>query len=611
MPLVVPPVGTGSSCVVADYTNGSVTTCDDSRSFVCAVPFGFNCVESGANALNGHLYTKLAGTAFSFDVVALKDANSDGIADAVETQYAAERDKSVTVELVDGSGATACAARTAISPAVSQTLTFTKANQPTELGRKSSAAMTVTKAYPDLRCRVTDANQSPSIVSCSTDDFAVRPSAVTLVTTANAVPPSSTATPTIKAGATFTLQATTSVGTNYAGTLALDNTKLTAQTTAQDSSQVIGGVVGTLTPSTLIGNAAATNATYTEVGYLYLAAGAYRDDSYTAVDSAAGDCVTSTAANANLADTLSGGQYGCSIGNKTALSLGRFKPDHFTTAVTPFCASTTRFSYSGQPFTVTVTAMNAGGGTTKNYSGGFFAKQTTLSNAGLTPSNLTGNVTFASPTTPRSNGVSTDTGVTYTFNPVTTAPLTLTLRAVDSDSPVVSSQGFTEDTINIFSGRLQLQNAYGSEFLKLTIPAQIQYWNGTWQQNNADTCTNIPATAFSWNFPAGTASRPNNLAACKTRVVVTGTAPSPVVTLDAPGAGNAGWADLTLNLGSGSLAANSQCVAVGGAGPADIGINMPWLQFNWTGVTGNPKARATFGTFGKNTNPLIYRRENY
>lgn len=350
--------GTASACAASDYTTG--TTCDASRSFLCAVPFGFNCVESGASALTGRLYTKLAGTAFAFDVVALKDANSDGTADAVETLYASDVDKSVTVELVDGSGATACASRTAISPAVSQSLVFSKVNQPTELGRKSTALMTVTKAYADLRCRVTDASQSPSIVSCSTDDFAVRPSSITLTTAASAVAPSSTSTPIVKAGAGFTLQASTSAGSNYAGTLTLDTAtappaavKLTAQTTSQDASQASGGVVGTLGPATLTANVfplPTNNASYSEVGFLYLAPGAYRDETFTSVDQPAGctatstcDCVTDTTSNNNLSDSLVGvtGRYGCHIGN-TAVSLGRFVPDHFDTLATGTlaCAAT-------------------------------------------------------------------------------------------------------------------------------------------------------------------------------------------------------------------------------------------------------------------------------
>jgi MSHA biogenesis protein MshQ len=335
----------GASCVVSDYTTG--TTCDASRNFLC-LAFGFNCVESGAAALTGDLFTKLAGTPFAFNVVALKDADNNGTADGVETSYASDANKSVTVELVDGSGATACASRSVLSPAVTQTLVFTKLNQPMELGTKSTANMTVTKAYPDLRCRVTDASQTPSLVACSTDNFSVRPSAVTLVTAASAAAPSSTATPTVKAGVNFSLQATTSTGTNYAGTLTLDTAvappaavKMTAQTTSQDTSQASGGVVGTLSPATLVGNAAAINATYSEVGYLYLAPGAYRDDTYTAVDSGTGDCIVGS-----YADTLpalpAAQQYGCSVANKSSVALGRFIPDHFDTTATGTlaCAAT-------------------------------------------------------------------------------------------------------------------------------------------------------------------------------------------------------------------------------------------------------------------------------
>jgi len=35
-----------------------------------------------------------------------------------------------------------------------------------------------------------------------------------------------------------------------------------------------------------------------------------------------------------------------------------------------------------------------------------------------------------------------------------------------------------------------------------------------------------------------------------------------------------------------------------------------WLQFNWTGALGNPKARATFGVY-RNANEFIYMRESY
>ena len=134
--------------------------------------FAFNCVASGASELGGHLYTKLVDTAFSFDVVALKDTDGNGAADAVETNYVlGSGTKNVTLELVDTSTAAACAAYPALSPAVSQSVTFS----PSDQGRKASGNFAVGKAYRSLGCRVTDANRSPSLVACSTDTFAVRP----------------------------------------------------------------------------------------------------------------------------------------------------------------------------------------------------------------------------------------------------------------------------------------------------------------------------------------------------------------------------------------------------------------------------------------------------
>ena len=69
----------------------------------------------------------------------------------------------LTVELVNGSGSTACASRTAISPAVSQTLTFAQSAQATEQGRKS-IALTVNRAYPDVRCRVKTQDEATRVI---------------------------------------------------------------------------------------------------------------------------------------------------------------------------------------------------------------------------------------------------------------------------------------------------------------------------------------------------------------------------------------------------------------------------------------------------------------
>jgi MSHA biogenesis protein MshQ len=163
----------------------------------------------------------------------------------------------------------------------------------------------------------------------------------------------------------------------------------------------------------------------------------------------------------------------------------------------------------------------------------------------------------------------------------------------------------TAGAANIRSGRARLSNAYGSELLDLPLDLRLQFWVGAalgWQSNATDTCTAIQASDFAFAF----AGAGNNLSACETAMTIGGAAPNYTATLTRPGAGNAGWSDVTLNLGA--AAAGNRCTAVGAAGPAATTANAPWLQFNWAGAVGNPTARATFGRY---KTPLIYRRENY
>ena len=111
--------------------------------------------------------------------------------------------------------------------------------------------------------------------------------------------------------------------------------------------------------------------------------------------------------------------------------------------------------------------------------------------------------------------------------------MTLALRAIDEDN--VSSAGHTEEPAEIRSGRVRIQNAYGSELAALAVPMRAEYYVDTtitapatnpsvigWITNSADTCTTIPATGL---------SLANNVA------------PSPVTppTLKNVGSGNGRW----------------------------------------------------------------------
>jgi hypothetical protein len=460
---------------------------------------------------------------------------------------------------------------------------------------------TVVKAYPDARIKVVcDATNCPpsGITACSADNFAVRPGAITLSSsTAMATPPSATATPTLVAGVGFIIKGTTSTSATdaYAGTLTLDASKLTAQDTSQDTVQQGGGAVGTLSLASFAANQnpVSTNATYTEVGYLYFAPGAYRDDAFTSVDQPGAcaatntcDCVTSTTSDANLADTLAGGKYGCSIGNTVAASFGRFRTDHFDTTVTNACVGG-GFTYSGQPFPLKVTAKNAAGGTTANYTGSF-AKTVTLSDANgaagafnpltLTAGNFVGGVA----------DLTAAPSVAFTYTSKLTAPSTLKVRVTNTEGD--SSTG-TEGTATLRSGRLRIANAFGSEQLALRMAAQTEYYNGSaWATNTDDNCTTFATLNGPTSFtPALGTATPRCFITANTCTSTDGVACNDSAA--------------SSKVANGSVAL---CVTKPGtAGFVDVTFaTPPYLQFN--GVS--PSARASFGLYS-NPVKIIDRRE--
>lgn len=515
---------TGISPAPAGITrcfNGATETCTLS---VAATSCRYDAAEVGAVYPQTHLYTKLAGTPFTVNILALTGTAPNL---SVDTGY----NRTVVVDLVDTSTAPCDGASPALSAA--QNVAFTAAD-------KGYKAVTMTCATPatSVQVRITRNNNT----ACSTDKFAVRPSAVTLTSTnAQATPPSPTDAKTIVAGAPFNLGATTTP-TGYTGTLSQDKAKLTAQLPTNVAGVVTGGGVGALetsavpkSPLALTANATPTsNATYTEVGYLYVNPGAFSDAVFTSVDQVGQvtncattvpescDCLlSSNMTNAgvpdNLSDVLINGRYGCYVGNKTRFDLGRFIPDHFDTAVyqvagVPMNCPTgltcpTAYNglvYSGQAFPVQVTAANQAGGTTLNYTGNF-AKAITLQawNAmgGTATQNPSGALANGSITAASfAAGVSTAGAPTYTLSTVTTAPVNVYIRAIDADgvtslrasNPATTS---VEGGVAVASGRIKVSNEYGSELLPLTLTAQAQYYSANgWVASITDNVTKLALT---------------------------------------------------------------------------------------------------------------------
>ena len=293
--------------------------------------------------------------------------------------------------------------------------------------------------------------------------------------------------------------------------------------------------------------------------------------------------------------------------------VGRFTPAYFNVVPTHGCPNSVTpansFTYSGQPFRVTVMPYNALGAATLNYTGALgFAKAVTISDpSGATncPSNncFANNGIASSAFVNVSGVVSGSTNpiagpgspITYTFPAKETAPLTLTLRATDSPDGV-SSVGYDATTI-IRSGRVRIFNAYGSELVTLSVPLRIEYYSADgWVTNSADTCTSVAPTSLSLS---------NNVA------------PSPV---SPPTAKTIGSKTTTASIAnspflSGDAGLSFSAPGVGGTGYVDVTANLTpnaWLRFDWngTGSDVNPTGKATFGLY-RGSPKHIYMRERY
>jgi MSHA biogenesis protein MshQ len=554
-------------------TSSSIASCSFSVTSASCVS-GYECLETGLtyNNLNSSpssrnpLYTKVSGNGFKFDIVALQSSG------AQSTTYTAS--SGVTVQLFDDSVSPQPACSAYNSPIASQAITFVAGDS----GRKTLPIdFNINNAYRKLRCRVVDSNLSPIVYGCSSDSFSIRPSNYTISSSANAdnTGTNSTSTLTVKAGNNFTLTAATGL-TGYNGIPKIDNTKISAHSGAIQA----GSLSGSFNAANA-GTASSLAFSYSEVGYFRFSANGIYDDTFTAIDSALGDCATGFSA--------SGNRNACNFGNTATTNFfGRFIPNHFDTVTTQGC-STGGFTYASQPFNTEVTARNFAGLITKNYDGSSsFSKTVTLSDANavsvgsLIPATLTASAFIAG----AANALPA-----YTLTNPKTAPTTIKLRATDLDNVQSST---TEGIANIRSGRIYLTNAYGSELLPLTVPIEAQYWNGTsYIKNQQDNCTAIPASSIAMG------NYRNNLAACETQISGTSimSTGKTTFTLSKPGVGNSGSVDLSINLNSASgLTCNSATQSSASA------ASIPWF-----GST-NPSARETFGLF---KTPIIYMRENF
>lgn len=593
-----------ASTVTLGSTSASPTPSNTTRCYIgstqnCSMTFAsascaFDAAETGGSP-QSRIYTKLAGTSFNLDVLALSSST------VINTGYIG----TATVDLVDSATAN-CPTGSGLTSA--QSVTFASGNN----GRRN-VSFNYANAARNVRVRVKVGSSAPA---CSSDNFAIRPQqfAVSSSMTNTAL----TGTPKATAGTAFTLTANSGVSTGYDGTPAIDTAKVNDHNGSAIASGTLSGAFAAATGASATGNAFK----YLDVGNIQMATDAVTDNGYTAVDQTT-DCIIGSTSN-----TLSGGKYGCNIGSAPSSKFGRWYPSHysFSGTLTPSCTAG-GFTYMGQDalkVALTLKAHATTGGTasasdpvTSRYTMGYtnLASVTIAGDNTGSSVSVTRLVTPTFPTMPNTAlwstgewyvGDSVTHTETYAFSRLSTPDgpydaFKLVPSLSDPDGSALIGTSPATNTTRLRYGRLQIGNAYGSERYDLPIPYEAQYWQGTYYTTNRlDSCTSFNLSSIMMS------DFKDNLSACETQFYPTGnqTLANGVLALkltkpgiDASNVPNRGSVLLTQNIGS--TASGSTCVSA--TSSSATAANLSWFG-------SNPSGRATFGV---HRSPYIYFREAY
>jgi MSHA biogenesis protein MshQ len=330
-------------------------------------------------------------------------------------------------------------------------------------------------------------------------------------------------------------------------------------------------------------------------------------------------------------------------------------PDNFGVAfnVPVFAPACTGFTYQGQPFNystppvITLTAREAGGATTTRYTGSWWR----LTNSTLTPALQSSRYAAASGTLDTATGLpavaadpaivdggggtgtltfSSGSGLRFSRNNATpaaelNADIALSINVIDADNVTYASNpaafgtasagngilfsdgnaGTTNDK-RVRYGRLRLGGASGSQVLAMRVPIEAQYWNGSvFVTNTLDSCTPLLSTRVGLGNYGGSLNAGETTASIVNSPLQSGRS---AIQLSAPGAGNSGSVDVTINLGTGSNAD-----ACAGFAPATTAAgDLSYLRGLWCNppntYTKDPSARVRFG-INRGSDQSIYRRE--
>ncbi len=469
-----------------------------------------------------------------------------------------------------------------------------------------------------------------SALSGNTNAFVVKPAALVLsnikqTASPNLVNPaavSAAGSKFVKAGEAFTATVTAQTSGGAATPNFGKETTPEGVTLTPTLVQPGGGVAGALANGSVAGGSFSSGAetvttlSYSEVGIISLTP-AIADGDYLGA----------------------GSVTGTSSGN-----VGRFVPAQFALSSTSVthrstlsCSPAASFSYLGENFRFgfALTAQNASGGTTQNYTGSFAKLDPTVASGwnlagrdGTTVFN-TGNgrlslgTATATATGSFSNGVAS--GLTLTANATRQSTVDAPFSAAfgiaptDSDGVAMSSfdmastSGGSNDRTAVASvalrfGRLRLSSAVGPADRTLALPVTAQYWSGsTWDTNTLDSCTTVPTSALNFGNLMRTITSADT--AASSGIMIAGGLGT--LKLTAPGGGRSGTYDVALSLGS--SATDASCLqSWTPTTAATAAANLAYLRGAWCGSSyaKDPSARVTFGQQSTQQN-LIYRREIY
>lgn len=556
--------GSATLTLAATATSPSTansTTCYAGSTSTCTLVFQSTCfdaVEVNASA-NTPIYTKLAGTSFNLDVLALSGGSTINAGYKGTVNVALVNPNASSGNCTDTNSSTL----TGVTISPSSNYTFTGNGAGKDQGRHTYT-FTSTSAASNVKVRIYDTSIGKPV--CSSDNFSIRPAQLNLSAATTDTPPislGSTIFPLstkLNAGGNFTISATpvttggSSITAGYTGTPVFNSTGVTAHDNTTVSVGASSGNTLTGVFSAATGGAASGTFQYNDVGAFSVAANTIIDSSFTAVDQVTGVVngvdhgTTGDCGSASVSNTLSSSRYGCNITSGNLQNVGRFYPDHYevSTTMTASCnGSNGAFTYmdmwtggGGSTLGVylDVRAKSANGSTTSrlvpSYST-YYSPLPTITVDGVSGT-TTGllsrlsNPTFPTPAWDGGTGSGVPVGGAFTvqsatsagqaanfiFNRQTTGPdgpydaFAITTSISDPDqskityfngSAITPASSVTSSTTRIRYGRLKLGNAFGSELLPLVIPFTAQYWDSSlgWLTNTLDTCTtlSVPTSA--------------------------------------------------------------------------------------------------------------------